>query len=126
MAAEVTPLPARRLVLRSTMTVRAAPSRPFAVTIWVLLRGDAEARSSARTFSTGSSMSAAAISACCCGSSVRPRAAVIASFKVGGSKRTRRVPYFVFQTVVIIEIPDPMAQDDLGWTQPKIIGCQFY
>src|SRR5262249_43893390 len=55
-----------------------------------------------RTFSTGMSISAAAISACCCGSSVSPLAAKIASSSVGGSSRTLRGPYLVFQALLMV------------------------
>src|SRR5689334_19083884 len=47
-------------------------------------------------------MSDAAISACCSSSSVMPTAAKIASSRVGGSRRTRRVPYFVFQSSLMV------------------------
>src|SRR5262249_45468637 len=55
-----------------------------------------------RTLSTGMPISAAAISACCCGSSVSPAAAKIASSSVGGSSRTLRGPYLVFQGLLMV------------------------
>src|SRR5882757_2258449 len=67
---------------------------------------DREARrlaffTSVRTGSSGIPISAAAISACCSWSSVMPMAAKIASSSVGGSRRTRRVPYLVCQSSLI-------------------------
>src|SRR5262245_4235617 len=50
------------------------------------------------------SISAAAISACSCGSSVSPLAAKIASSSVGGSHRTRRGPYSVFQDLLMVPL----------------------
>src|SRR5579872_1962984 len=58
---------------------------------------------SAVTVSIGIPISDAAISACSFGSSVMPAAAKIASSRVGGSCRTRRGPYFVFQSWLIAD-----------------------
>src|ERR1700731_3266677 len=54
----------RRVGLCSTITVLAVPAPPL-VTICPPLRGGSDFNSSARTSSTGSSISEAAISACC-------------------------------------------------------------
>src|SRR6185369_13323926 len=56
---------------------------------------------SARTLSGGRPISAAAISVCSAGSSVKPWAAKIASARVGASTRTRRGPYLVFQASLL-------------------------
>src|ERR1700690_371017 len=58
---------------------------------------------SAVTASIGMPISDAAISACSLWSSVMPAAAKIASSSVGGSRRTRRGPYFVFQSWLIAD-----------------------
>src|SRR5262249_9821812 len=92
----------RREILRSTTTVRNAPGRPAVTpTVFMSLRCPPDLRSSARTCSIGSSIKDAAISTCAATSSVSPRAAAIASWRVGGSRRTRRGPYLVFQTSLI-------------------------
>jgi hypothetical protein len=95
----------RLLGLRSTITVLAVPSAPPEVRTRALLREAAIVNSSARTSSTGRSIKAAAISACYSSSPVSPCAAAIASFSVGGSNRTLRRPYFVFQTSGIMARP---------------------
>src|SRR5579864_5636362 len=59
---------------------------------------------SAATDSIGSPISDAAISACSLWSSVMPAAAKIASSNVGGSRRTRRGPYLVFQSWLIAHL----------------------
>jgi hypothetical protein len=86
---------------RSTTTERCAPCSP-AITR-VEERADVRATffTSAWTDSIGSPISDAAISACASWSSVMPMAAKIASSSVGGSRRTRRAPYLVFQSSLI-------------------------
>src|SRR3954447_25162864 len=91
----------RRVVLRSTTTERSVPPRLVNASVAAGLRGTGNFMIAARTSSTGASISPAANSICSWTSSVSPRAAKIASSRVGGSWRTRRDPYLVFQVVLI-------------------------
>jgi hypothetical protein len=61
------------------------PPRLVKASVAAGLRGTGDFSITARTSSTGNSISPAANSICSCTSSVRPRAAKIASSKVGGS-----------------------------------------
>src|SRR5215210_2082409 len=90
----------RREGLCSTTTERCMPPRLVNATVAAGLRGGGDFFSTARTSSRGSSISPAAIATCSSTSSVRSRAAEIASSRVGGSWRTRRRPYLVFQVVL--------------------------
>src|ERR1700722_16977754 len=63
------------------------------------------------TASIGRPISEAAISACSLWSSVMPDAAKIASSSVGGSHRTRRGPYLVFQYWLIA---DPLCSRQIS------------
>src|SRR5581483_6965836 len=65
-------------------------------------------------------ISDAAISACASWSSVIPAAAKIASSKVGGSRRTRRVPYLVCQSSLI-----GASQIDRGYLGTKMLHCNM-
>src|SRR5580700_2523762 len=96
------PAPGRRETLRSTTTVRIDPGRPVTPTVLMSLRWPPDRSNSAFTCSGGTSIRDDAISTCSCRSSVSPRAAAIASWRVGGSRRTRRGPYLVFQTSLMV------------------------
>src|ERR1700733_280477 len=96
-------LPNRLTTRRSTTTERCAPCSPVITRVaeraWTRL----VFFTSAVTASIGRPMSDAAMSACSLKSSVMPAAAKIASSRVGGSRRTRRGPYFVFQSWLIAD-----------------------
>jgi hypothetical protein len=63
----------------------------------------------ARTCSPGKPIKEAAMVTCSAGSSVRLWAAMIASSSVGASSRTRRGPYFVFQTLLLFLLMNIVA-----------------
>src|SRR5262245_25102202 len=67
-------------------------------------------RAAPRTASSGNPIKDAAISTCCWRLSVNPRAAKIASSSVGGSCLTRRLPYLVFQALLIVQSPHVQAE----------------
>src|SRR5580704_8866063 len=95
----------RRTGLRSTMTEREPRAPPPTSTTLIVFRGEAAAITASLTFSGARPIREAAISTCADTLSVRPWAAMIASSSVGGSCRTRREPYFVFQVFVVISRP---------------------
>src|ERR1700759_957176 len=91
-------LPNLRTTRRSTTIERCAPCSPAITRVVERAELRAIFLTSTSTVSIGIPIRDAAISACASTLSVRPTAAKIAWSKVGGSRRTRRVPYLVFQS----------------------------
>src|ERR1700742_188119 len=106
---------------RLTTIERCAPCSP-AITR-VAERDDDRAifLTSNSTVSSGIPIKDAAISACASRSSVMPIAAKMASSSVGGSRRTRRGPYLVFQSSLIEA--SPLIPPYLG---PLMLHCNMY